>query len=207
MNGDSKQPDQPEEPTAPQPETPWQYTPNAPVADDTAPIAPLMLDPQSPPSRTPSTNEEASWSASEFIDHDKSLSWYAILAGSTFVIIIILYFWTHDIISIVAVAMMALLIGVVAGRKPRVMDYQLDRAGLTIGERFHPYAEFKSFSIMEDGAFLSITFMPAKRFMPSVSIYYAPEDQDKITDVLSRHLPMEVRERDMVDRFSRRIRF
>jgi hypothetical protein len=102
---------------------------------------------------------------------------------------------------------MAILLGVVAGRKPRVMDYKLDNGGLTIGETFHPYGEFRSFAIMEDGAFLSITFLPLKRFMPPVSVYYSPEDQEKITDVLSHHLPMEMRQRDAVDRFSRRIRF
>jgi hypothetical protein len=208
MNGDSKQPVQPETPTSEQPpQTTWQYTSNtAPKAANTPRTTPLTLDGE-PVGLHSTDTEQATWSASEFIDHDKSFSWYAALAGSTLAIMIILFFWTHDAVSIIAIAAMAILLGIVAGRKPRVMDYQLDSDGLTIGERFHPYDEFRSFAIMEDGAFLSITFMPVKRFAPPVSIYYAPEDQEKITEVLSRHLPMEIRQHDMVDRFSRRIRF
>jgi hypothetical protein len=211
MNGDTpvqpaaNAPQGPQQASPPQkpvePEATWQYKTEAATAQD--PIrsssAPISQSAQGP--------QEATWSASEFVDHNKSLNWYISLAAITLAIDVFLYFWTHDFVSIVAVSAMAALLGVMGSRKPRVLDYRLDNAGLTIGSTFHPYAEFKSFAIMEDGALQSITFLPFKRFMPPVSVFYAPDDQDKITDVLAQHLPMEMRQRDAIDRFSRRIRF
>jgi hypothetical protein len=183
----------------PEPATPWAYktgsNAQAPAAATSAP-APFMQ-----------ASAEAVWSASEFIDHNKTINWYLVLGSITLAIDIILFFWTHDFVSIFAVSAMAVLLGVMASRKPRVLQYRLDGSGLTIGETFHPYAEFKSFAIMDDGAMQTITFLPLKRFMPPLSVFYDPQDQEKILDVLAQYLPMEMRQRDAIDRFSRRIRF
>lgn len=212
MNGDQPVPPAVSQPPAPKP-TPsqgsqsppepqggWQYRPESAAT-------PPAIDnfPEAMPGQLPGP-QEAIWSASEFVEHDKSISWYLILGGLTLVVDIILYFWTRDFISIFAVTAMAVLLGVMGSRKPRVLDYRLDSSGLTVGNVFHPYAEFKSFAIMEDGALRTITFLPVKRFMPPISVFYAPEDQEQITEVLGRHLPMELRQRDAIDRFSRRIR-
>ena len=186
---------------AKQPDSPWQYKPAA-NAPDPAPVTP------SPAAAMPASAPlEVSWTASEFVDHDKGISWYAALAGITLFIDVVLFFWTHDFISITAVTIMAILFGIMAGRKPRVLEYRLDAAGLSIGSAFHSYAEFKSFAVMDDGAFSTIMFSPLKRFMPPVGVYYGPDDQERIMAVLAQYLPMEAREHDIVDRFSRRIRF
>lgn len=193
----------PPPPPSPDADSPWQYrTENAAPA----PARQTGLTNAQPLPQAPE-GIEAVWSASEFIDHDKNLSWYLILGGVTLVIDVILYFWTHDFVSIVAVTIMAALLGVMASRKPRVLSYRLDDAGLTVGNVFHPYAEFRSFAIIEDGALQSITFLPAKRFLPPISVFYAPEDEARITDVLAQYLPMEMRRQDAIDRLSRRIRF
>jgi hypothetical protein len=213
MNGDTPvqpasnplqgpQPAQTPEPK--EPETTWQYKTEA--APSAAPAAPIDTPAPFTPS-LPADPPEASWSASEFVDHNKNINWYIGLGGITLLLDIILYFWTHDFVSIIAVTAMAALLGVMASRKPRVLNYRLDTAGLTIGSTFHPYGEFKSFALMDDGALQSITFLPLKRFMPPLSVFYAAEDQDRITQVLAQYLPMEMRQRDAIDKFSRRIRF
>lgn len=204
MNGD--QPVQPG--SDQQPETPWQYKPNTSPQTTTrgADLVNTGIQDNDMDMTSPA-EMEATWSASEFIDHAKGTMWFVTLGGVTFVILIILYFFTHDIVSMAAVVIMAVLLGVVARRKPRVMEYHLDSSGLTIGDAFHPYAEFKAFAIMNDGNLNSIMLLPLKRFMPPISVYYSPEDEQQITDVISRYLPMEMRERDAIDRFSRRIRF
>lgn len=178
--------------------TPWQYN----VGGGESPSNNDYDLPFSPPA-TP----EVSWTASEFIEHGKDFTWYAYLVVATLALIFIVYLFTRDIISIVGVAIMATLFGLVAGRKPRVLTYTLDHEGLTIGETFHPYANFKSFSVNHEGAFSSITFLPLKRLSPPVSVYYAAEDEDRIAQVLTQYLPMEMRQADVVDKLTRRIRF
>jgi hypothetical protein len=204
MNGDA-----PVQPASKPPESPWQYKPGTAQAapqPTSEQLRPMVLPPEMGGSTT-SHPTEATWSASEFIDHDKGFGWYVTLVSIIAALDVLVFIFIHDVVSIVALTAMGILFGIVAGRKPRVLEYKLDSGGLTIGSTFHPYAEFKSFALMDDGAFPSIMFLPLKRFMPPVSVYYEANDQQRITDVLSQYLPIEMREHDAIDRFSKRIRF
>jgi hypothetical protein len=184
------------------PESPWQYRSSAPSQP-----APAATFNQQSGTQVYDGPSEVTWSASEFIAHNKGIGWFVALAAVTVAIDIALYLLIKDVLTAVVVPVFAILFGITAARKPRVMEYRLNGVGLYIGSRFYPYGEFKSFSIQEDGAFASIVFSPLKRFMPPTSIYFGPDDEDKIFAVLSQHLPMEHLEHDFVDRLSRRIRF
>jgi hypothetical protein len=83
----------------------------------------------------------------------------------------------------------------------------LDDKGLTIGSKHYAYNEFRSFAILQEGALSSIVFMPLKRFATLTSIYYAPEDEQSIVDILADHLSLEEHHQDAVDKLMRRIRF
>ena len=114
---------------------------------------------------------------------------------------------TRDKISTGMVLIAALVLGIFAARKPRVLDYRLDDTGLTIDTKFYDYAAFKSFSVINEGPAYSIFLMPMKRFMPGLSLYYDQKDQQKIADILAQRLPLEDRHVDTIDRFMHRIRF
>jgi hypothetical protein len=88
-----------------------------------------------------------------------------------------------------------------------VNTYIVDEKGIQVQEKFHPYAEFRSFSVVEEGAINSIWLKPLKRFVPIVVMYFSPEDEQKIIDVLANFLPHEERELDAIDRLSKRMRF
>jgi hypothetical protein len=60
---------------------------------------------------------------------------------------------------------------------------------------------------MPEGAFSSIVLVPLKRFSPLTSIYYAPQDEERITAMLAAHLPYEERKHDPIDKLMQRIRF
>lgn len=189
----------------------WQFNPASSTAppSQTTPVqsefAPSLTDDQSFTDQPPSP--EVSWSASEFIAHEKSLNWYIGLAAASIVIVAIVYLWTQDIFSVVVTSIAAVLFGIVAGRKPRTVAYHLDSDGISIGERLFRYSEFKSFGVLQDGAFSSIVFMPLKRFAAPLAIYYPPEEQEKIAFVLSGYLPFAPVPTDIVDRFLRAIHF
>lgn len=190
MNGDNKQP-------TGQPEGQWQYTPASPGQMGGRGAADMQAN----------TSADVAWTASEFVAHSKGSGWYGLLALSAAVLAALIYLITHDTISVGIIVFVAVLLGISAARKPRVLHYQLNGSGLAIGEKFYAYAEFKSFSVMQEGAFSSIMFLPLKRFMPPISIYYDPKDEDRIVEVLAYFLPMEARTHDLVDSFIKRIRF
>ena len=152
-------------------------------------------------------DQSVSWTASEFVHHEKSPGWYLSLTIAAGVLAALIYFVLRDVVSAGVVLVAAFIFGIYAAHKPRQLEYQLDQSGLTIADKHYPYHEFKTFSLQPEGAFASIVFMPLKRFAPVTTIYYPPEDEDKILTVLSAHLPFEEPRRDAVDSLMRRIRF
>ncbi len=151
--------------------------------------------------------EPVSWTASEFIDHQKTPSWYLGLAAVTVVAMGLVYVLTRDYISTGVIGTVAILFGVIAARQPRTLQYQISDHGIQIGDKFFEYALFKSFSVTQDGPIYSITLMPLKRFMTPISMYYDPKDEKKIGNILSDYLPYEERSHDVVDRLMNKIRF
>lgn len=153
------------------------------------------------------TPDSITWTASEFIAHDKSGGWYMALAVVTAAVGGLVYLITRDYISVGVVVVAGLLLGTYGARQPRQLQYQLNDHGLAIGPKTYTFDQFRSFSVVSEGAFSSITFMPLKRFAPPISIYYAPEDEEKIVNLLSQALPIEQRRLDAVDNLMRKIRF
>jgi len=200
MNGDTPQP-----PAEKQPDSNWQYKPETKPLPPATPVQ--VATPAPPPQADPNVPNEISWSASEFIAHQKSLRWYGALGLGAVIIAALTYLITRDKITTGVVIFIALIFGFAASRKPRVMEYRVNASGLQVGPKFFPYSELKSFSIMEEGAFSNIMFTPLKRFMPPIVIYYEPQDEESIATVLARYLPMEHREQGVIDTITTRIRF
>ncbi|MFA5004357.1 MAG: hypothetical protein WC498_03735 [Candidatus Saccharimonadales bacterium] len=153
-------------------------------------------------------DEDLTWTASEFIAHEKTAGWYGMLSVAALLVVTAVYFITgHDIFSTGTVLVVAIAFGLFAGRQPKVLQYGLSGVGLHIGDKTYGYQDFKSFSVSEEGAIVGIVLTPLKRFMPNLTIYLAPEMEDKIVDVLAERLPMEQHRQDAVDGFLKRIRF
>lgn len=147
------------------------------------------------------------WSASEFVAHDKGFGWYAVLVLGTILVSAGLYLLTRDKFSVIVVLIMAAILGVASARKPRIINYRLDNAGLTAGKKFYPYGEYKSFSMPEDGPFAAIVLVPMKRLSFPTGAYLAPDSQQKAVDILANHLPLERDELTLFDQVVNQLRF
>lgn len=172
----------------------------SPATAPSNPVEPTIPEPMAIPA-------EISWTASEYVAHTKGVGWYLVSSIALVGITIAAFLVTRDIITTTIIVVIALLVGVSSAQKPRVLPYHLSPQGLTISNKFYPYSQFKSFSIMDEGVFSSIMFLPMQRFMPSLSIYYDPEDEERIVAALSVYLPMEMRKHDLMDNLARRLRF
>ena len=195
-------------------------TPPAPVANnpvaqqqpapETASVAPISQEGVAP--QTPLANESmaeappltssgpVSWTASEFIAHDKSPNWYILLFGGAVIAAGLVWLVTKDIVSSAVILVAVAVLAAYSSRKPRELQYTLDDHGIIIGEKHYAYTTFRSFSVIEEGAFSSIELMPLKRFSPPISVYYDPANEDAIADALTPHLPFHPHEPDPVDK-------
>lgn len=147
------------------------------------------------------------WTGSEFIAKHKDFAWYAGLTLFIAVVCVVIYFVSKDILSVVTIAVMGVLFGIIAGRKPRELQYQIDNYGLQVGQRRYLFSDFKSFSLQRDGAIGYVNLFPLKRLHTELTIYYAPEDEKRIFDALALHIPNEQRDESMVEKLIKKIRF
>lgn len=204
MDG-ADQPNQPGSAAPPPPPPPVMPVPPQPQA---APAPePEIITPHSIAAPPTGPDGSITWTASEYIAHHKSPGWYGALGGIAVVVAAVIWFFTKDIISAAVVIVAAIAFGGYGARQPRQLRYSLDNHGLTIGERRFVYQQFRSFSMVPEGAFASIVFVPLKRFSPLTTIYYDPADEAKIVALLSDRLPHEERQQAMIDRLMWRIRF
>lgn len=187
----------------------WQYKPSGGTATAEPPLqaaAPRPTSgPQPPPA--PPAGGSVSWTASEYIDHDRSASWYLILATGTVVLAGLVYLISSDFLGVAIILILGILVGVFAHRQPAQVTYELNENGLKIGQKLYTYGVFKSFAIVRDEALPSINLEPLKRFMPPITIYFAPQDEEQIISVLGARLPSHEQKADRIDRLSRRLKF
>jgi hypothetical protein len=188
-----------------QPQAGWVFQPGGASA---APVhsAPVSSVP-APSAPAPAANARVAWSASEYIANPKNASWFMLLGIVSLVLSVVIYLLTKDFVSTGVIAVLGIVVGVFAARQPHVLEYQLDQSGIHIAEKFYPYGSFKSFSVVEEGAFGYISLLPLKRFMPPLAIHYSPDDEKQIVETLADYLPFEEHKRDLVESFSRRVRF
>lgn len=176
-------------------------------ASPNSPHEPAQVDLQEAYGSTMEQAEPITWTASEYIGHQKNSSWFFAFALALALVAGGVYFLTRDILSAAGVTVVGIVFGMYAGRKPREQTYTINNMGVAIGEKMYSYDRFKSFSIAQEGPFTSIVFMPLGRLMPMISIYYDPKDEERIADTLSMYLPYENYKRDPVDALMRKIRF
>jgi hypothetical protein len=148
-----------------------------------------------------------SWTASEFIEVQKGASWHVLFFIGIAVISGLIYFFAHDFMAPITIILASIIFVIITSKKPRELPYELNNQGLQIGTRFYKYDSFKSFDLGFESGVKSINFMPLKRFMPELSIYFPPEQEKAILNLLSLHLPHEHRADKAVDKFARKLRF
>ncbi len=152
-------------------------------------------------------NETAEWTASEYIDHTRGAFWYVLLTVGTAALTAAIYFLTKDIFAGVITAVVGIIVGIFSMQKPKETTYRLSGDGLSIGEKFYPYSRFRSFAIIHEGGLTSINLVPVKKFMPIISAYFEPTQEEKIVNILGQHLAYEERGLDSIERLTRRLRF
>jgi hypothetical protein len=168
----------------------WQYTQEA----DT-----VGLDREKP--------QAVNWTASEFVEHPKSIAWYGLLALAGVGLAAADYFVTGDVISTSVIVIAAVTFGVYASHKPRTQQYRLSPQGLQIGDKVYSFQDYKNFSVAEEGTNISIIFIPLKRFSPPLTIYVSMDIEERVLEYVSFFLPFEQRRADAIDALLRRIRF
>lgn len=167
----------------------------------------MVLDNDELKNSLPEDTAEVSWTASEFIAHEKSAGWYINLIIAAVLLAGVVYILTRDLVSPFAVLIGAVFFGIFAARPPRQLTYTLNHRGIQAGPKQYAFDNFKSFSVTQEAPFPAINLMPLKRFAPLLTIYYDPAQEQQILSVLAQYLPFEEAKKDRIESLMHRIRF
>ncbi|MFI5271288.1 MAG: hypothetical protein ACHQT9_04570, partial [Candidatus Saccharimonadales bacterium] len=118
-----------------------------------------------------STNEDnvntdkktLTWTASEFINHEKSINWYIQLSVTAVILGFLLLLITRSILSLVIVFLGGIAIGVVGSRKPKELHYEMTHRGIKIENKQYLFNEFRQFIINPETNISEATLIPNKR--------------------------------------------
>lgn len=179
-----------------------QTTPvNPELAATTEPI-------QSEPMGRPlTTNQSLEWQASEYVEHEKSMKWFVILALAALVLVAVAVFLLKNYTFAVLIVVMAIAVAVWARRPANEMRYRLDAAGVWVNGKFFAVHDFRSFGVMQEGAIYAIVLLPVKRLAPGVRVYFPEELGEQIVDILGASMPMEDIQPDWIDSITRKLNF
>ncbi len=154
----------------------------------------------------PQAPAELTWQAAEYTHHAKGASWYLLLIGAAAVLGVILVLMRQWLSLAVVVSMTAAL-GVYGNRQPHDLTYSLSDKGVSVGPKFFPYHEFRSFSLDPDPERPAFELDPNRRFMPRLTILLDAEHAAVVAQILEAHLPREEHAPDWVDRWTHKLKF
>lgn len=194
----------PEETETQVPQTSWQYTSGQLSQENPETKASYRIvgEDKQQPEKTLYT-----WQASEFASNEKRFTWYIYLALLTIIASALIYVISRNLMSVAVLVVLAIVVGIYGNLKPRTLTYSITSTGIKIGDKYHPYSSFKSFSVLDDMSVPSIQLMPIKRLAIPISIYVAPTDINKVFESIGNSLPFEQHKRDFADKLSHKLRF
>ncbi|HUA12888.1 MAG TPA: hypothetical protein VL989_00045 [Candidatus Sulfotelmatobacter sp.] len=147
------------------------------------------------------------WVGPEFVSYEKNKLWFVYVTLVCFLLSVLIYIFFRDVITIIVVLVLGSVFALYGARKPEDIHYAVTNTGFSIGAKNYLYSEFRMFNILEEGEFISVEFIPLKRFSVSAGIYFKKDMQDKILSVLNNKLPYEHQAPNFIDNFAKRIKF
>jgi hypothetical protein len=150
--------------------------------------------------------ENLTWTAKEFIEHERGGGWYAMLILATMLVAGALYLVTKDFFGSGTILAVGVATAAYVSHKPKELIYEISSLGVKIGDKQYGYGLFKSFSVIHEGQHSSISLESIKKFMPPMTLYFPPENEDQIANAIGNHLPLEKREQNITERLAHRFR-
>lgn len=183
-----------------------------PVQEQNQP-APSSSDETDPQAAQKNKMEEnIQWSIQDDVQRKRGplwhIVWIAIIVVSVIVALVVHYFtgW-WQLWSEVGLAVIIFLTLILVNRRPvGQIDYSIDNAGLSIGDKLHPFSEFRAFGVANVNGVWMATLIPTKRWAFATTMTLPDDQGEAIVDQLGDQLPMEEISPNLADELSRRLK-
>ncbi len=134
--------------------------------------------------------DKISWQAPEYIHREKTTDWYWIVAIVTISVALISVIFGNLIFAILII-ISSFALSLFAGRKPHVIDMEINNVGITVGKAHHPYGLLDSFWIETRDKHPRIILKSNKTFSTLITVLIDENHAEEIRAKLGEHLPEE----------------
>lgn len=159
-----------------------------------------------PEQMTPPPADAIQWQAPEYLQRSRTPLWYVGFWTVVILLMLIAAFIVRSWSFVILVPVMAAALVIYSHRPPRQLNYAVSTKGLYINDQLHPLTEFRSFGVIQEEVMPALMLIPVKRFRPSLTVYFPPENGEAIVDFLGQRIPMEELHLDAFDRIVRKLR-
>jgi len=132
------------------------------------------------------------WEVPEFDKHDRSPRWYAIV-GTISIVLVVYAVLTANFLFAIIILMGALIMFLSHRREPNPVPFAITVGGIFVGNHFHPYHEFRHFSILYEPPDVKRLYLASQgTFRPIMHISLEDMDPNIVRETLLGFLPEDL---------------
>ncbi len=138
-------------------------------------------------------SKKLTWQALDHIREKKSSDWFWVIGIIAIAISILAIFFNNVLFALLVIIGTAVIF-MVANNPPRMVDYQINRKGVQVGDILYTYASLQSFYVIDEDGFDRdrIILKSRKTFMPLIIIPLGDQVRpDEIREYLIEYLDEE----------------
>jgi hypothetical protein len=147
-----------------------------------------------------------SWTAPEFIKHEKSAGWFWAL-GIIGVALVVVSLMMQNYLFILIVILAAFLIYIQAKKRPTNIRVTLTNKGIIINDKEYAYSDLRSFWIFEEPEIECLSLISKKLTQPQIQIPFGEQNPKKIREILIKFITEKEQEEPLIDAIARKIKF
>lgn len=134
-------------------------------------------------------NHLISWDAPEYIQHEKSLSWY--IAAGIIATALIGYgiMYSNITLSLAVFAFAGVYLYLHKYSPPKITHIQISDLGVTVGKQFYPYTQIQAFWIIYTPRTQTLNLKISREFLNEISIQLGDTAPGELRQTLLQHIP------------------
>lgn len=134
----------------------------------------------------------AAWAIPEYVKHERGWRWY-LVAGVIGVALILWGIFTANFLFAIIIVMAGLIMFLSSQRDPDLVPFALTAGGIVIGDHFHPYHEFRNFSVLYEPPHLKCLYLVSgRRTRPTIRIPLEETDPNAVRTALLQFIPEDM---------------
>lgn len=151
-----------------------------------------------------------SWSADEYVLKSKGFGWYlAVYLVGIIAAALVIFFYYQTLILMISMLLVVIAcvvaIQFVANKKPKNINYSLDKDTVKVNGKIYALVNFKSFFVTEKDGIEEVRLSPVSETSPTLALKLNDGNKDQVVDILSDAVPYQEKPISWVEKFSSKI--